>query len=72
MGTKDKGPRWRCFGGATHHFELGPERELVEVITAPRPAADDADRAAHWARVQQTIQRVTDRRADRLLQLAEL
>jgi hypothetical protein len=68
MGSKDRGPRWRCFGGSTHHFELGPERELVEVIASPRPAADDA----HRARVQQTIERVTNDRADRLLQLAEL
>ncbi|HTK64693.1 MAG TPA: hypothetical protein VL595_20055 [Pseudonocardia sp.] len=68
MGTKDRGPRWRCFGGTTHHFQLGPDRDLVEVIASPRTPGDDA----HKARVQQTIDRVTSERADGLLQLAEL
>jgi hypothetical protein len=68
MGTKDRGPRWRCFGGTTHHFQLGPDRDLVEVIASPRAPADDA----HTARVHQTIERVSNERADALLQLAEL
>lgn len=68
MGTKDRGPRWRCFGGTTHHFQLGPDRDLVEVIAPPKPPVDAAQRA----RVHRTIERLTSQGADRLLQLAEL
>jgi hypothetical protein len=68
MCTKDRAPRWRCFGGTTHHFQLGPGRDLVEVIATPRTPGDDA----HRARVHQTIERVTSERADGLLLLAEL
>lgn len=68
MGTKDRGPRWRCFGGTTHHFQLCPDRGLVEVVPAPRAPGDDAQRA----RVHRTIERVTNARADALLQLADL
>jgi hypothetical protein len=68
MGSKDRGPRWRCFGPTTHHFQLSPDREFVEVVGATRGPSDDA----HRARVLQTIERVTNDRADALLQLAEL
>jgi hypothetical protein len=72
MGSKDRGPRWRCFGGTTHHFQLGPDRDLVEVIASPRTPGDSAHDAAHKTRVQETIDRVMSARTDALLQLSDL
>jgi hypothetical protein len=68
MGSKDRGPRWRCFGGTTHHFQLSPERELVEVLGTSSAKADDS----HTARVVEVIERVTSERSDAFALLAEL
>jgi hypothetical protein len=55
MKSTDRGPRWRCFGGAPHEFELGPGRELVAVDGRPAARVDEV----HRAKVAATIQRAT-------------